>query len=97
MDAKIIYASEADILNKALFGMTVKEWKERNKNKEGNMRDYANVIQLVVLANLESLNSEFIKESIAQGERLVRLNKIAISQMKSLIENKRVKQLEDRR
>jgi len=97
LDAKIIYASEADILNKALFGMTAKEWKERNKDKEGNMRDYANVIQLVVLANLESLNSEFIKQELSQEERLVRLNKIAISQTKSLIENKRVKQLEDKK
>ncbi|HAB51533.1 MAG TPA: DNA-binding protein [Ignavibacteriales bacterium] len=95
-DAKMIYASEADILNKALFGITAKEWKEKNKDKEGNMRDYANVIQLVVLANLESLNSEFIKQELSQEERLVSLNRIAISQMKSLIENKRVKQLGDK-
>ena len=96
-DAKIIYASEADVLNKALFGMTANEWKERNEDKEGNMRDYANVVQLVVLANLESLNSEFIKDNIEQGERLVRLNKIAISQIKTLVNNKSVKQLENGR
>ena len=95
-DAKMIYASEADVLNVALFGMTANEWKERNKDKEGNMRDYANVIQLVVLANLEALNSEFIKEELSQEERLIRLNKIAISQMKSLVETKRVKQIGDK-
>lgn len=95
-EAKLVYATEADILNKALFGTTAKEWKEINKDKEGNMRDYANVTQLVVLANLESLNSEFIKEGFAQGERLVRLNRIAISQMKTLINHKSIKQLEDR-
>jgi hypothetical protein len=93
-DAKIIYASEADVLNMALFGITAKEWKENNPNKEGNMRDYANIIQLVVLANLESLNSEFIKQELSQEERLLKLNKVAISQMKSLIDNKRVKRLE---
>ncbi|MFH0752874.1 MAG: KilA-N domain-containing protein [archaeon] len=93
-DAKIIYASEADVLNKALFGKTAKEWSETNLTKKGNMRDYANVVQLVVLANLESLNSEFIKQQLAQEERLIRLNKIAISQMKSLIENKKVRRLE---
>ena len=64
--------------------------------KEGNMKDYANVTQLVVLANLETLNSGFIKDNIEQAERLVRLNKIAISQMKSLINNKSVKKLEDK-
>lgn len=92
-DAKIVYASEADVLNKALFGKTAKEWRDQNPKEEGNLRDYANVSQLVVLANLEVLNSEFIRENIAQGERLIRLNKIAISQMISLIDNKGVKQL----
>lgn len=95
-DAKIIYASEADVLNKALFGMTAKEWRDRNPEKEGNLRDYTNVSQLVVLANLEALNSEFIKEGIVQGERLVRLNQIAISQMRSLIDNKSVKKIVDK-
>ncbi|MEK6948231.1 MAG: KilA-N domain-containing protein [Nanoarchaeota archaeon] len=92
-DARIIYASEADVLNKAMFGMTAKEWKDQNPQKEGNLRDYANVSQLVVLANLEALNSEFIKDSIVQEERLIKLNKIAISQMRSLIDNKSVKKL----
>ncbi|MDI6738584.1 MAG: KilA-N domain-containing protein [Nanoarchaeota archaeon] len=95
-EEKIIYASEADVLNKALFGMTAKEWREANPDKKGNIRDYANVSQLVVLSNLENFNSEFIKANAEQGERLVRLNKIAISQMKSLINNKGVKQLEDK-
>src|SRR3989344_3712150 len=93
-DAKIIYASEADVLNKALFGKTAKEWSDINPLKKGNMRDYANVTQLVVLVNLESLNSEFIKQELSQEERLIRLNKIAISQMKSLIDNKQVKRME---
>lgn len=73
-----IYSNEADLLNKALFGTTAKEWKISNPNKQGNLRDYANVTQLVVLSNLESLNSEFIKEGVAQFERLIRLNQIAI-------------------
>ena len=85
-DAKMIYASEADVLNKALFGKTAQEWSKLNPNKKGNMRDYANITQLVVLANLECLNSEFIKQGLLQEERLIRLNKAAISQMKSLIE-----------
>lgn len=92
-DKNIIYASEADILNKALFGSTAKEWKINNPNKEGNLRDYANTLQLVVLSNLENLNSEFIKEKIDQTERLIRLNKIAISQIKILIENQNLKLL----
>jgi len=95
-EEKIIYASEADVLNKAIFGMTAKEWRDLNRDKEGNIRDYANVSQLVVLSNLENFNSEFIKENIGQGERLVRLNKIAISQMKSLINGRDVRQLENK-
>ena len=94
-EEKIIYASEADVLNKAIFGMTAKEWRDLNPNNEGNIRDYANVSQLVVLSNLENFNSEFIKENIGQGERLVRLNKIAISQMKSLINSRDIRQLEN--
>jgi len=93
-EARLVYATEADVLNKALFGMTAKEWFELNPSQKGNMRDYANVTQLVVLANLESLNSEFIKQELSQGERLIRLNKIAISQMSSLIDNKQVKRME---
>lgn len=76
--------------------MTAKDWRNQNPEKEGNLRDYANVSQLVVLANLEALNSELIRDNIVQGERLVRLNKIAISQMKSLLENKNIKKLEDK-
>ncbi len=95
-EEKIIYASEADVLNKALFGKTAKEWRYQNPEKECNLRDYANVTQLVVLSNLENFNSEFIKDNIGQGERLVKLNRIAISQMKSLVDNKKVKQLEDK-
>lgn len=95
-EEKIIYASEADVLNKALFGLTSKEWRELNLNKTGNIRDYANVYQLVILSNLENFNAEFIKNNINQGERLVRLNQIAISQMKSLIGNKNIKQLENK-
>ena len=93
-EEKMIYASEADVLNKALFGMTAKEWRNFNPDKKGNIRDSANVSQLVVLSNLESFNSEFIKKNLEQGERLVRLNKIAISQIKSLIDNKNIKQLD---
>ena len=79
-----IYASEADILNVALFGMTAKEWRESNKNKDGNLRDYANVSQLVCLSNMESLNAHFIEERFSQEERIKRLNQIAINQMKIL-------------
>ena len=80
----IIYANEADVLNMALFGETAKQWKEKNPKLKGNMRDYANVIQLVCLAGLESLNAEFIRQDISQSKRLIKLNKIAIIQMKSL-------------
>ena len=79
-----IYASEADILNVALFGMTAKEWRESNKDKDGNLRDYANVSQLVCLSNMESLNAHFIEEGFPQEERIKRLNQIAINQMKIL-------------
>jgi hypothetical protein len=92
-ETNIIYANEADVLNMALFGMTAKEWRDKNKKKSGNMRDYANVTQLVCLANLESLNAEFIRQNLPQGERLKKLNKIAIIQMKSLIENSSMKKL----
>lgn len=92
-DATVVYASEADILNKALFGMTAQEWRNKNKNKDGNMRDYADVYQLVSLANLETLNAEFIKMGMNQGERLLKLNEIAISHMKSLRGNNTLKKL----
>ena len=79
-----VYASEADILNVALFGMTAKEWREQNKDEKGNIRDTANVKELVCLANMESLNAHFINEGLSQKDRLQKLNKIAIEQMKIL-------------
>lgn len=91
--ASIIYATEADVLNKALFGMTAKEWKDKNPKLEGNIRDYADVTQLVCLANLENLNAEYIRASLIQRDRLLKLNESAISQMKSLTNNSSVKKL----
>ena len=79
-----VYAEEADVLNMALFGMTAKEWRTKNPNLDGNIRDYATINELICLANLENLNSVFIKEGLIQSERLIKLNKIAISQMKIL-------------
>jgi KilA domain-containing protein len=80
-----VYASEADVLNMALFGKTAKQWRDANPYKEGNIRDYCNVTQLVCLANLENLNAVFINDGLEQSERLVKLNQIAISQMKILL------------
>lgn len=94
---QITYANEADVLNVALFGMTAKDWRDKNLNKEGNIRDYATVTQLVVLTNLESFNAEFIKLRLSQSERLIKLNEIAISQMKSLLNNSSVKMLEEKK
>ena len=82
-----IYAEEANALNMALFGMTTKNWRENTPNKDGNIRDYASIDELICLANLENLNSVFINDGLSQPERLKRLNKIAISQMKILTEN----------
>jgi hypothetical protein len=87
------YASEADVLNVALFGVTAKDWNLNNKDLEGNMRDYADVAQLVCLANLEVLNSEFISMGMPQKDRLIRLNEIAIAQMTSLTLGNRQKTL----
>ena len=81
-----VYAEEADVLNMALFGMTAKEWRNKNKNLDDNIRDHATINELICLANLENLNSVFINDGLNQSERLVRLNKIAISQMKILNE-----------
>ncbi len=86
-----VYANEADILNMALFGKTAKQWSNENPKEKGNIRDYANVSQLVCLANLENLNAVFINDGIAQSERLQKLNQIAISQMKILLTDKSVK------
>ena len=81
----LVYAEEADVLNMALFGMTAKEWREKNPNKKGNIRDYAGINELICLANLENTNSIFINEGMRQSERLYKLNQIAISQMKILM------------
>jgi hypothetical protein len=90
---KYVYADEADLLNIALFGKTAKEWRNENPSLKGNIRDYATLEQLVVLSNLESFNSELIKQQIPSDERLSRLNKIAIAQMKILVANKSIKKL----
>lgn len=82
----IVYATEADVLNVALFGMTAKQWREANPDVKGNMRDYANINELICLANMENLNAVFIQEKIPQKVRLIKLNQIAIQQMKVLIE-----------
>jgi hypothetical protein len=82
-----IYASEADVLNMALFGKTAAQWRTENPAEKGNIRDYANVSQLVCLANMENLNAVFIHDSLAQSERLRRLNAIAIQQMKILLDD----------
>jgi len=89
-----VYASEADVLNMALFGKTAKQWREANSDKDGNIRDYANVSQLVCLANLESLNAMLIDEGQPQSERLQKLNQIAIGQMQILLDDCGVKRLE---
>ncbi|MCI9365122.1 MAG: KilA-N domain-containing protein [Clostridia bacterium] len=85
-ETSIVYAEEADVLNMALFGMTAKQWRDKNPNKQGNIRDYANINELICLANLENVNSIYINEGIKQSERLIKLNKIAISQMEILTE-----------
>ena len=89
-----VYASEGDILNMALFGKTASQWRDENPDETGNIRDYANVSQLVCLANLENLNSVFINERMEQAERLQRLNQIAIQQMRILVENRTTRRLE---
>ncbi len=84
--ATFVYAGEADVLNVALFGMTAKEWREKNPDKTGNIRDYAEIPQLICLSNLENLNAYLIGQGKTQQERLVELNKTAIRQMKMLAE-----------
>jgi len=81
-----IYANEADVLNIALFGMTAKEWRETNPDLKGNIRDYATINELICLSNMENLNAVFINEGLSQKERLIKLNQIAIQQMKVLLE-----------
>ena len=82
--AAATYANEADVLNVALFGQTTKQWRDTNPTRDGNMRDHATLEQLLVLANLEGMNAEFIRMSLSQGDRLKRLNAIAIRQMRTL-------------
>lgn len=89
----MVYANEADVLNVALFGKTAKDWRDENKGNDGNIRDYADVTQLVVLANLEGINAELIRQGLSQPDRLFQLNQIAISQMQSLLESSGVKKL----
>ena len=88
----LIYANEADILNVALFGMTAKEWRDAHPDDKGNIRDYATINQLICLSNMENLNAVFINEGLPQGERLQKLNQIAIQQMTVLenVESKRI-------
>ena len=88
-----VYANEADMLNVALFGMTAKEWRETNPKAEGNIRDEANIEQLVVLSNMESINAVLIHQGLQQSDRLKQLNLIAITQMKSLLNNSAMKKL----
>lgn len=91
--SNLVYATEADLLNVALFGITAKEWRENNPEKSGNIRDDASLEQLVVLSNLESINALLIQQGLSQSQRLIQLNKVAITQMKSLVENKAIKKL----
>jgi hypothetical protein len=84
---KFVYASEADVLNVALFGMTAKEWRNSNLDLEGNIRDYTDLLHLIILSNLENINAELIRMNISQGERLVRLNNIAKNQINILKNN----------
>ncbi len=93
--AAITYANEADILNVALFGLTAKQWRDANPSLEGNMREYATVEQLLVLANIEGMNAELIHMGLPQGDRLKRLNAIAIRQMQVLTSASAIKRLKE--
>ena len=87
--ASLIYANEADVLNVAMFGMTAKQWRDLNPEKKGNIRDYATVNELICLSNMENLNAVFIDQGMPQGERLVKLNQIAIQQMRVLEDDRK--------
>jgi hypothetical protein len=87
--SSIIYATEADVLNMALFGITAKQWREANPSLKGNVRDYATIEQLVVLSNMESTNALLIHQEIIQSDRLIQLNQLAITQMKSLMQHRK--------
>ena len=91
--AAIIYANEADVLNVALFGKTAKQWRDENPNEKGNIRDTATIEQLVVLSNMESTNALLIHQGVPQSERLMQLNSLAITQMKSLLKHQNTKKL----
>ncbi len=91
--ASFVYANEADLLNVALFGFSAKEWRDNNPDKSGNIRDYAKLEQLVVLSNMESINALLISQGLTQSHRLIQLNKVAITQMKSLLESNTLKRL----
>ena len=88
-----VYANEADLLNMALFGKTARQWRDENPDAEGNIRDQATLEQLVVLSNMESINAVMIHQGLEQGERLLQLNRIAITQIKSLVDNNSIKKL----
>ena len=85
--SSIIYAEEADVLNVAMFGMTAKQWREANPNLKGNIRDYATINELICLSNMENINAVLINDGVPQGDRLVKLNQIAIQQMQVLESN----------
>ncbi|MDZ4071266.1 MAG: hypothetical protein U1C70_05530 [Sediminibacterium sp.] len=89
----MVYASEAEVINMAVFGMTAKQWKE---NHTGNIRDQATLEQLIILSNLESINALLIRNGLTQQQHLLELNKTAIQQMKSLLNNPSLKQLENK-
>ncbi|MDP1611058.1 MAG: KilA-N domain-containing protein [Sulfuritalea sp.] len=91
--ASLVYANEADLLNVALFGQTAKQWRDANHDAEGNIRDHAPLEQLVVLTNLESLNAVLIRQGLTQADRLLKLNEIAISQMRTLLADNTMKRL----
>lgn len=91
--ANLIYANEADLLNVAMFGKTALQWRKENSGKKGNIRDYSTIEQLLVLANLESLNAEFIRMNLSQADRLKKLNQTAITQLKSLLASPHISKL----
>lgn len=91
--AGIVYANEADVLNVALFGKTAQQWHKENPTKKGNIRDFATIEQLLVMANIESMNAEFIRMAISQQDRLLKLNQICIMQLKSLLAHNDIKKL----
>ena len=92
-ETALVYANEADLLNVALFGKTAQQWRTENPEAKGNVRDEASIEQLVVLSNMESINAVLIHNGLSQSERLVQLNQMAITQMKSLLQNSSVKKL----